>query len=393
MRVREKFVPVIPKKPFLKRRTYSVPRSYKMAYKRAGITDADEQMMCFHVTQFGGFRMKKVPKDMTFEQDFLEKWFTHEFDGRYNHYKANPNFLDKFGRLRLKPLEKQWFIDEFNEKDMLEFGFSEEEIKKARIFLIHLNDFYESLRLGFDIPHSGITAKDRVQLPRLHGIPFLVKKPKAGGRFFHPETSYQRISSSLRRRMTINGEPTSEFDLSAAVIQFLEIALQLKCTLSLEDSVLAHEDPYQYFLSTLNSEGVLSQNGNCRINREDLKTVLYTAIYSKGKRERANVNRKLRLMGLGYRYSDLVHFFPEFFEALGALRDTTGKPLHIVIYREESKFAQEVLQRGCLDQKIPILPVHDSFITIQEHVGTLQGIIDRAADDLYSRGLKYRRKY
>ena len=388
-----KFTLKVPRKPILRRQTYDIPATYLDVYHKAGITNSDELMILFHVTQFGGFRLKRVPANMRFNKGFIEKWFKHENGFGYHHFRANPCFLRKFGGLEIKALEKRWRSDVLNDDEMREHGFSDDEIRKAEAFLSDLNDFYSSLRLDIQVPQTGITAEDRIQLSRFHGIPYLVKKPKAGGRFFHPETSYQRISSSIRPMMTINGKKTSEVDLSAATIQFLNIALGKHSLGSIEDTLLSYDDPYQYFLSTLNSEDVLRQYDERPMGRETLKTILYTAIYSSESKQVFNVDRKLRLMGRAYSHRDLVSFFPEFFNALSALKSGTGLPAHMVIYREESRYTQEVLQRGCLERKLPILPIHDSFITTTSNSKNLKEIMDDASVRLYGRPLSHKQKY
>ena len=182
-----------------------IPSSYVDAYNEAEVINPDWQMMFFHVTQFGGFRLRKIPKGMKWDDQFIDKWFKHGCDFGYSNFRANANFLSRFGMLESKPLEKKWRCSVLNPDEMTENGFSDEEIQDSVRFLSELNEFYSSLRLDIPLLNSGITNEDRIQLSRFHGIPYLVKKPKAGGRFFHPETSYQRISSSLRQMMTING--------------------------------------------------------------------------------------------------------------------------------------------------------------------------------------------
>lgn len=141
---------------------------------------------------------------------------------------------------------------------------------------------------------------------------------------------------------------------------------------SLEDIILSHDDPYQYFLSILNSKAVLHQYNKQPIGRDMLKDLLYTTIYSSESRQESNVNRKLKFIKRRYRFADFVSLFPEFFTSLTEPRFTTGLPLHLVINREESKYAQEVLKMACLEQRLPVLPLHDSFITTSSHTDSLK---------------------
>lgn len=389
----KRFTKKIPGKPFLRRETYDIPETYVAAYRDAGITEQDALVMLFHLTQFGGFRLRRVPADLHIEREFVDRWFKHEWEGRYHTFKANAAFIDRFGALEIRPLQKRWRSIAVDWCAMFAEGFSDDEVKDAIDLLTELNEFYTTLQLDIRAPKSGLSAEDRIELSRFHGVPFLVKKPKAGGRLFHPETSYQRISSSLRPLLTINGERTSEIDLTAATMQFLNIALRRHALNSLDALVLSNGDPYQYFLSTLNSQPVLGAHTERPMEREALKTLLYTAIYSSESKQEVNVNRKLRLMGREYKHKDLTSFFPEFFGALTALRSRTGRPLHMVIYKEESSYAQRVLRKGCLEERIPVLPLHDSFIVPRQEVDHLRAIMDAVALELYERRLAYKQKY
>lgn len=244
---RKRFTPKIPKKPMFKRQSYMVPDNYSKVYEQAGITDPDEQAMLFHVTQWGGFRCRKLPKYMQDKEKFMDKWFRHEKDFGYFHFKANQRFLSKFGNVEIKPLKKIWRNGVLKEDEMTEFGFSEEDINDSYKFLHALNDFYSTLRVGIPIPASGITMEDRVNLARFHETPFLVKKPKAGGRFYHPGSSFQRIPSALREKLTINGKKTSEVDIRVATLQFLGIVLKKHTGNTLLNTLLLYEDPYEFF--------------------------------------------------------------------------------------------------------------------------------------------------
>jgi len=276
---------------------------------------------------------------------------------------------------------------------MIQNGFSHEEIVSSIKFLSQLNTFYSCFRINIPLLQSGITAEDRVYLSKFHGIPYFVKKPKAGGRFFHPEVSYQRINSLLRQKITINGEKTSEIDILAATLQFLNIALERHASTSILENVLSHEDPYDYFISILNSDDITGRYQEQLINRDDIKTLVYTSIYSlNGSRER-NVNRKLHLMGRNYRYSDFVELFPAFFDALLTLNTKFSFPPHVIIYKEDSAYAQGVLQKGCLEEKLPILPLHDSFLTTIRKTRRLKEIMDYVSEKMYGRKLSYKQKY
>jgi hypothetical protein len=193
--------------------------------------------------------------------------------------------------------------------------------------------------------------------------------------------------------MTINGKKTSEIDIVAATLQFLNVALEKYASKSLRNTVLSNQDPYQYFLSVLNSEEFMFQYREQPMERDNVKKLLYTVIYSSNGDQKKNVNRKLRTMGRNYKHSDLVQTFPDFFNAISKLEAKVKTPLHRVIFREESEYAHRVLQKGCLEERLPILPLHDSFITTSSKVNNLKEVMDYTSESLYGRNLLYKQKY
>jgi len=327
---------------------------------------------------------------MQLSNKFLDIWCTKKTESKSDTYKASPEFLRKFGNLRLRPLERKWLMEPVKQKEMVENGFSEKEVEDSQRFLTRLNGFYSSIRLDIQIPYSGITAEDMVQLSRFHSIPYLVKKPRAGGRFFHPGVSYQRISSSLRPLITINGEETSEIDLSASVLQFLGIVA--KGIVSEKRLGLGNgADPYLYFLDELNSKENLDLYQENPISRDELKKVLYTAAFSLRDSQELNLNRKLRQMNRNYTHKGLENLFPDFFEMLKKLKEHS--PLHQTVFREESRYAQRVLEEGCLKEGVIIFPIHDSFITSKKKIKALSNIMNNVSKKLYGRKLIYKVKY
>ena len=389
--MKKTFIQSIPKTPTFRRSTYCIPEEYLKAFNHFGINDSYQLTMLFHLTQFGGFKIKSFPKNASVDKEFLDKWFVCKKDRGYFHYRSNLDFLKTFGDIPIKPLQRIWRFSPTSEKEMLEYGYSQSETKDYKNFLNELNDFYKSLYLEIPDFQSGIRIEDRIHLSKFHAVPFLRKKPAAGGRFFHPEYSYQRLNSQIRKFMTINGEETVEVDLTAATLQFLNISLENHCDTSLEN-ILSLEDPYSYFLEILNSQDFMNKYRSKQISRDGLKEILYTSIYSSQDKQEPNINHKLKLKGLEYSYADLFSEFSDFFNSLKMLRETTNKPLHLVINREESRYAQSVLQIGCLDNKLPLLPVHDSFITTISQKENLMEIIDSTSQRLYKRKLSYKTK-
>lgn len=379
----KRFTTKIPKKPLFKRKSYHIPPNYSEAYRNAGVIDLDEQMMLFHVTQFGGFRCKTIPKYLRNKSEDLSHWFKTKREFGFHHFRASPDFLSTFGDIDLMPLRKIWRESPVKDGEMKEYGFSDEECRDSREFLDELNDFYSNLQIDIPTPASGITLEDRINLARFHSTPFLVKKPRAGGRFFNPGSSFQRIESSIRQRLTINGKKTSEVDISAATLQFLGIVLGQFGGEGMLDEILSNGDPYQYFLDRVDPD----------IKRDDIKPFIYAAIYSDKKDQKSSVVRKFRAFGEGYSYKRLVSIFSKFFNAVNFMKAKSDFPPHVVIFREESRYAQKVLERGCLELRLPIIPIHDSFIITADKVSSLKRVMNRTSEKLYGRRLAYKVKY
>lgn len=389
----KQFRRTIPVKPFLKRKSYSIPEEYQKRYEEREIRNGDDQTILFHLTQFGGFKTRRSPNWLQEREKELEGWYSCKTEGAHISYRASPSFLETFGDIKIQPLERIWQGEVLNIEDMEECGYSQDEIEREIEFLKELNCFYSEQRIGLEIPNSGITAEDRVDLSRLHAIPFLRTKPFAGGRLFHPESSYQRMSSSLRPLMTLNEERTAEIDLSAATLQFINIALERgqKPPISPFQQL---DDPYQYFIREINSRLGWTRPDWRALDREEIKKVLYTIIYSDEKKEKSNLNFRLSKMRTSMRYGDFQKMYPEFFEGIANLREISeGNPLHIPINKGESDYAKEVLKRGCLDEEIPILPIHDSFITTRDNVRNLERIMNETSIDMFGRKLKHKIKY
>lgn len=398
----------IPRIPFFKRNFYEIPSTYSEKYIASGIKDLDEQKALFYLTQFGGFRLKKLPSYFFRKENFFSKWFKCKNEEGYRQFKASPLFISQFGSLIVQPLLKINYSQKIYEDSFLEENNVDiEEARQIERFLFNLNLFYREHRVGLEFPLSGLTIEDRLDVSRFNSIPHFQYKPKAGNRLFHsgPGTSFQRISSNLRPSLTINGEKTTEIDISASTIQFLDIVLrQIGFDSKDLKQALVLEDPYQHFLTRINMfclRGKEKDNGN--LNRDALKKLFYTLIYSNLVSQERNVNRYLRLNYQNYFYSDLQEEFSDFFEALKMLKLLPSKnrigdkketlPAYQTIFREESRFARDILLQGCLNEGIPILPLHDSFIVPLQHYLDLERIVCDTSIKRYGRVFHHKTKY
>jgi hypothetical protein len=384
---------------------YHIPENYSRLYEEKGVIDPDMQKALFFVTQFGGFKFKKIPSYLKDELEFFSTWFKIKNENGFFQFKANSNFISELGDIQIGPLIRSRFKREYYPDEILiENGFSRTEVFEIESLQDKLNDFYSTIRLNIVLPYSGITAEDRIDLSRFNAVPHLQFRPKAGGRLFQsgPGSSYQRISSNLRPFLTIDGEKIIELDITAATLQFLNVSLEKLLGYSPLSKAGLSEDPYQYFLDKINSKTFKNypddiKDEECYTSRDDLKNVLYTIIYSTLNSQEKNVNRRLRVMGKKYYYSDLKKEFPRFFELMSDLKSRPlidGKlyPAHIAINKEESRFAREVLKRGCLEERFVILPIHDSFISTKSNSEKLEKIVRQVSSDFYGYVLPYKYK-
>lgn len=399
----------MPKTPVFRREMYDIPQPYSSEYESKGVTNIDEQRVLFYATQFGGFRLRKLPPYISRKRDFLSKWFNSKESFGFISFTPSTSFLETFGHLELQPLLKRSYSNKsFSDGVLVECGVSASQARDIESFQEALNNYYSSVRVGLRFPASGIRAEERVDVARFNGIPNLHYSPRSGNRLFHcgPGTSFQRIPASLRPFLTIDGEETTEIDISAATIQFLNIVLERDFGLKLIDKGnLSSGDPYKPFLDRINgSQG--------RFDRESLKKVLYTLIYSDIKKQRTNVSRKLRLMGGPVSYEQLEYWFDDFFDALEVVktapptRESTNNgqtsadfgeirvhPPHLLIFREESRFARSVLEECCLRQGFVVLPIHDSFLTQRRNHDRLERVISDVSFKDYGYVLGHKTKF
>ena len=405
-----RFKRLIPQTPSFNRNRYSIPQSYAARYEGEGISNADEQKTLFHGTQFGGFRVTRVPQYLQEKEGFLNEWFNSKKDYRHTSFKPNDRFLSRFGDIEIEPLLRNKYGNKkFKPELFAECGLSESEAREIQGIQNALNEFYSSIRVGISVPRSGIRTEDHMDLARFNSIPHFQYSPRSGNRLFHsgPGTSFQRISSSLRPFLTIDGQPTTEIDISAATIQFLNLALERYFGRApIPKEALVSGDSYQPFLEKI--EGSLGP-----MDRDPLKEVLYTLIYSPTTRQKSSVARKLRLLGEVAAYDHLEHLFPEFFDIVAKLKQVPlGEgngtytpqfslpfdkqefyPPHILIFREESAFARNVLERSCLEECFPVLPIHDSFVTPRSHGSRLEEIMAQVSQERYGYVLASKKKF
>ncbi|MFA6089245.1 MAG: hypothetical protein WC755_05245 [Candidatus Woesearchaeota archaeon] len=130
-----KFIRLIPKIPVFKRDMYHIPENYSKSYEQKRITDSDEQKAFFYLTQFGGFRFRKLPSYFKDKPQFLEKWFKSKREYGFSQFKANTNFIKEFGNIELEPLLKKRCSEAcYEDKFLLENGFSLKEAKEIEAF-------------------------------------------------------------------------------------------------------------------------------------------------------------------------------------------------------------------------------------------------------------------
>jgi len=65
----------------------------------------------------------------------------------------------------------------------------------------------------------------------------------------------------------------------------------------------------------------------------------------------------------------------------------------LLIFMEESRYVREVLRRSCLEEKFPVVPLHDSFITTSEHYDDLERIVCDVSEEFYDYVITHKKKF
>jgi len=171
--------------------------------------------------------------------------------------------------------------------------------------------------------------------------------------------------------------------------------------------IVSQRDPYEFFLARLNSEEFQNKHKEeTKIERDSLKELIYTLVYSSYEKQKNHVNRKLRLQKRNFTHDDFMTEFPqldnlinrfsslniETYNILG-IKEIKTRPLHTIVFKEESEYAREVLKEACLNQNFPVLPIHDSFITTRKNTEKLEKIMNETSEKLFGYVLPYTIKF
>lgn len=215
-----------------------------------------------------------------------------------------------------------------------------------------------------------------------------------GGRFYSEGTNYQQLPSYDRKRITINGENVYELD-------FRSIHISIFCTL---ESVTLPEgyDVYsQYNTSNYVLDDDLVQKVTCWYKQDynpyrEFQKLAWLILINCGKRNKTRgQNRRLAIETLQHKLKEdrelpehtqrftgiktvdiegvINHIEETFYFAKDLLYSDKG----VELMRMDSDIMEQILI-DCVEERIPVLCVHDSIIVPQSSVGKAMEIMKSA---------------
>jgi len=214
----------------------------------------------------------------------------------------------------------------------------------------------------------GARAGDRIRVSFFPGAKFVRRVFSRGdwncnGRFYGGW--WQQIGSELRKHIHINGVPTVEVDFKALHVNIL----------SLENGAELDGDPYDLTDGFL--EGVDRKD-----QRGYLKSLVLTAINAANDRAAYQAFRDgypAKDRAKGFRNTDLERLLNAFIERTPQLRGTLFNDQGIRLMNVDSRIAEGVL-KAAVEQNLPVLCVHDSFIVDYRQVKPLKALMARESE-------------
>ncbi len=168
-----------------------------------------------------------------------------------------------------------------------------------------------------------------------------------GGRFYGPW--WLGIDKKLRRFLTINDRPTVELDFKAIQINMLY------CMEGLNYAKLhGDEDPYLLPAYKLEHRDALK-----------LATLILINARTETKAKRA-MTKNLRDEGLYFKGWDSRKFLDAFREKHKLISHHVASGIGIELQYKDSQISEYIIDR-CLKKNIPVLCIHDGFITQKKH--------------------------
>jgi hypothetical protein len=175
-----------------------------------------------------------------------------------------------------------------------------------------------------------------------------------GGRFYG--AVHEDLPKEVRPHIVINGSPTTEFDFSAHHVRLL-YALK---GISYED-----KDPYEECCKSMDERPILKKIILIAINAKDEPSAIRAAIKE--------------LKDDGFKGACLKHYYirdciNRFKEHHPIIAGYLHKDRGISLQCDDSHITDEILYQ-MVSKKIPVLPVHDSYIVPREHADTLRAVM------------------
>ncbi|MFP4402009.1 MAG: hypothetical protein ACLFPL_02155 [Candidatus Nanoarchaeia archaeon] len=320
------------------------------------------EALLFYMIQFGGAEISKGKEPQS-------SWFESKRGDKINSVKCRPS------QKLIELLNSQ--IEDF-EHQHLQRDWSRMKVNDT--LTSQLNEFYSNeVRLSLPSQVLGAPSNWEELLRNFHSIPFLRPSENSGGRLFHKGVSYQMVPKSLRSKLEINGNSTTERDISSAALRFLYLTGK-DSNIEFPQELVTSDDAYEIFIQQ-------------DLSREEAKGLTYALIFSSKDKEERAVTRKLQSNERFRDSEDLKMRIPHFFEALDAYKQIHKAP-HLPLFAKETQFTREVIRR-CLNTEVPILPIHDSYITQRSREGDLVEILTQSQQELYgdSFPLRFSREY
>ena len=355
--------------PEFKPSIFKIPQNYREIIESSlkqlpsGSERSHLEALLYYMIQFGG---TEIPQ----HKHFTHPWFDVEKKkfSRKSRVKPNRTLLNLLNKhtpsdFRFEHLQRNW-----------------SGMKVEDDLISRLNRFYsDNVRLSLPFSIMGAPANWGELCRNFQSIPFLKPSEKSGGRLFQQGVGYQMIPKRFREELTINGDKTSEIDISAAALRFLYLSGK-DFGIDFPNQIILNEDSYTIF----------SEIG---VSRDLAKELTYALVFSSKEKEERAVKRKLHSNERFRNRDDLAMVMPEFFEALEAYKEIHSAP-HIPLFTKETEFTREVLRRS-LDKELVLLPIHDSYITTTNRFEDFQRILREAQTHLYgdSHPLTFRREY
>ncbi|HBT0444770.1 TPA: hypothetical protein MA058_003426 [Klebsiella pneumoniae] len=179
---------------------------------------------------------------------------------------------------------------------------------------------------------------------------------------------FQIIPSEQRQDITFDLNPTQEIDFQASHITIMYAMKGLQIT----DS-----DPYdpQKVMANIDLDEV-DFNG-CSLTRKDLKTFVMMMINCKS--HTSAIKALANEESLSYKYGKGHTFYSSILLALEMIHHEISDLFYVpgfsmTLMKQESEVMAEIL-RKCVENELPVLPIHDSVVCMEEHVREVNQIM------------------